>query len=217
MRKAAFIGGLFAIAVTAYLVLGHVIWPAERVDLKNYFKPGDTLYSRFEGFHQTVVAVDGEWLQTRLTVAPHASGPPEHFHEHFEEKFTVRSGTLSIMVNGEKRRLHAGETIVVPPMTPHKPFNETSEPVVVENDDPRTLPLRFGYTLSQLYGFMDRFPSGPGTKDMLMQLSVYGSEADSWLAGGPPLSVQKAMRFVMAPAARVAGYRSFYSEYRPQS
>jgi hypothetical protein len=120
------------------------------------------------------------------------------------------------LINGEKRTLRAGETISVPPLTKHKPFNETSEPVLVENEDEKTLPVEFGYHLSQLYGFMDQYPGGPNMLRMLMQLSVYGTEADSYIADGPSLGFQKSMRVLMAPTARLLGYRNYYEEYRPR-
>jgi mannose-6-phosphate isomerase-like protein (cupin superfamily) len=205
--------------VVVFLLLGiaaNSIFPEKQPDLNGYFEPGDKLVSRFEGFDQTVIAVDGDWLHTRLEVAPMAGGPPEHFHEHFAETFTVKSGTLSILVDGEKRTLKAGETITIPPMTRHKPFNETSETVIVESDDPKTIPVKFAYILSQLYGFMDTYPDGPSVPAMIMQLSTYGNEADSWLADGPPLAVQKAMRVLLAPTARLMGYSSKYEQFRPR-
>lgn len=205
--------------VTIYLLVGLAIntaFPALTPELAGYFKPGDRLVSRFEGFDQTVLAVDGEWLHTRLEVAPLAGGPPEHFHEHFAETFTVRSGTLSILVDGEKRTLDAGDSITIPPMTRHKPFNETSETVIVESDDPKTIPVKFAYILSQLYGFMDTYADGPSGPAMVMQLSTYGNEADSWLADGPQVGVQKAMRVALAPTARLMGYSSFYEGYGPK-
>ena len=94
-------------------------------DYDNYFQPGDRLFSRYEGFDQTIIAIKDGWQNTRLEVAPGAAGPPEHMHESFEERFTVKSGTLSILVNGEKRTVRAGETLAIPPKTRHKPFNET--------------------------------------------------------------------------------------------
>lgn len=207
-------------AVFSYVVAGiavsELVFPAAKPDVSQYFDPGDHLVSRFEGFDQTVLSVNDGWLHSRLEVAPHAPGPPEHFHEAFSETFTVKSGTLSILVNGEKRTLKAGETITIPPMTRHKPFNETDETVIVESNDPKTLPVEFGYHLSQLYGFMDRFPNGPSTPQIMIQLSVYGSDADSYIADGPPLGVQKAMRVVMAPTARLLGYRRYYPEYKPR-
>jgi uncharacterized RmlC-like cupin family protein len=206
--------------VGLYLIFGIVIdtyvFPARQPDYANYFRPGDKLVSRFEGFDQTILGIRNGWLHTRLLVVPNAAGPPEHFHEAFTETFTVKSGTLSILVNGEKRTLRAGETITVPPMTKHKPFNETSEPVIIEGENERTLPVEFGYHLSQLYGFMDKHDNGPNTLQMLMQLSVYGIEADSYIADGPSLSVQKSMRIIMAPTARLLGYKNYYEEYRPR-
>jgi mannose-6-phosphate isomerase-like protein (cupin superfamily) len=65
-----------------------------------------------------VLAVEGGWVHTRLEIAPHAPGPPEHLHEDFEEKFTVREGTVSLLVNGEKRTLQAGDSFTVGRMTP---------------------------------------------------------------------------------------------------
>ena len=205
--------------VTIYLAVGiavNVAFPEQQPDLRGYFRPGDRLHSRFEGFDQTVISVEGDWLHTRLEVAPLGGGPPEHFHEHFAETFTVKSGTLSILVDGEKKTLKAGESITIPPMTRHKPFNETNETIIVEGDDPKTIPVKFAYILSQLYGFMDTYPEGPSVPAMIMQLSTYGNEADSWLADGPPLGVQKAMRVVLAPTARLMGYSSNYELFRPR-
>lgn len=221
MKKLFRIFILFPVlAVIGYLAFGLIlVWflrPAEKRDLTNYFRPGDKFASKYEGFEQTVIAVNDGWLHTRLEVKPHAGGPPEHFHEAFSETFTVKSGTLSILVDGEKRTLKAGETFTIPPMTRHKPFNETDETVIVESDDPKTLPVEFGYLLTQLYGFMDSLPNGPTAPHMMMQFSVYGSDADSYLADGPPIGVQKAMRVIMEPTARLMGYRDYYEEYRPK-
>ncbi len=208
--------GLVGLYLIFGIVISEYVVPAEKPNYQNYFRPGDKLVSRFEGFDQTVLAVDGDWLHTRLEVLPNAAGPPEHFHERFTENFTVKSGTLSILVDGEKRTLRAGESISIPPMTRHKPFNETNETVVVESADPKTLPIKFGYFLSQVYGLMDSYENGPGTLPIVMQLSVYGNEADSWLADGPSLNMQKALRVTLEPTARLLGYKNYYEEYAPR-
>lgn len=205
--------------VTAYfafsIYLDSVFLRPQKVDLDNYFRPGDKLVSRFEGFDQTILGVKDGWLHTRLEVMPNAAGPPEHAHVHFTETFTVKKGKLSILINGEKRILNEGETISIPPMTAHKPFNETDEVVVVESDDEKTLPVEFGYHLSQMYGFMDMHPNGPSMPQMLMQLSVYGDDFDSVIAG-PPVGIQRTMRTLIAPTARLLGYSSYYEEFKPK-
>ena len=197
------------------IYLDSVFIRPQKVVLDDYFRPGDKLVSRFEGFDQTVLGVKDGWLHTRLEVMPNASGPPEHASVHFTETFTVKKGKLSILINGEKRVLKEGETISISPMTMHKPFNETGETVIIESDDTKTLPVEFGYHLSQMYGFMDMHPSGPSMPQMLMQLSVYGDDFDSIIAG-PPVGIQRAMRTLIAPTARLFGYSSYYEEFKPK-
>jgi mannose-6-phosphate isomerase-like protein (cupin superfamily) len=216
LRIVAGFAGVLGLYIIFSIVISEYLFPADTPDYSNYFRPGDKLASRFEGFDQTVLSVNGDWMNTRLEVKPGAAGPPEHFHADFEERFTVKSGMLSILVNGEKKTLKAGETLSIPPMTRHKPFNETNETVVVEGDRPNILPVKFGYALSQLYGFMDQYPNGPSTRQVLLQLSVYGNEADTWIADGPSLNTQKAMRVILAPTARLLGYRNYYEEFKPR-
>ena len=208
--------GIIGLYLIFGIVINEYVFPAATPDYANYFLPGDKLVSKYEGFDQTILGIKNGYLHTRLVVAPNAAGPPEHFHENFTETFTVKNGTLSMLVNGEKRILKAGETISVPPMTKHQPFNETGEPVVVESDDERTLPVEFGYHLSQLYGVMDSFPNGISMPQMMMQFAVYGTEADTYIADGPSLGTQKAMRVIMAPTARLLGYKNYYEEYKPK-
>jgi mannose-6-phosphate isomerase-like protein (cupin superfamily) len=216
LRIVAGLIGAVGLYVIFSIVIGEYVFAQAPIQFNDYFRPGDRLASRFEGFYQTVISVNGDWMHTRLEIRPHAEGPPEHFHEGFTENFTVKSGTLSVMVNGEKQTVRAGETVSVPPLTPHRPFNETDEVVVIESEDPRSIPTKFGYVLSQLYGLMDEYPNGPSTRNIVLQLSVYGNDADTWIANGPPLNVQKAMRVMMAPTARLLGYRNYYPQYRPQ-
>ncbi|MCA1590781.1 MAG: cupin domain-containing protein [Acidobacteria bacterium] len=155
---------LTAAGLAAYLIGGliiyHYLWRQAKPDLTEYFRSGDKLLSRFEGFDQTVLDVREGWMHTRLEVAPHAAGTPEHFHTGFTKNFTVKTGTLSILIGGGKRTLRERESISIPPMTNHKPFNETGETVVIESDDPKTLPVEFGYFLSQAYGVMDSQTNG---------------------------------------------------------
>lgn len=204
-------------AVSAYvaagLLLTHLVFPYPERQLTD-FRPGDTFGSTAEGFQQTVLAVEGGWVHTRLEIAPHAPGPPEHLHQDFEEKFTVREGTVSLMVNGEKRTLRAGDSFTVGRMTPHRPFNDTEKVAVVQSDhDTKSIPTEFAYYLSQIYPLMDE---GRGDVSMLLQLAAFGNGMDTWIANGTPVSIQKAMRIVLGPTARLLGYRLHYEKYRPR-
>lgn len=211
---------LWAVAVVAgYFVFGIIlhnfVFPQAKPDYANYFKAGDKFQSKSEGFNQTILAVNDGWVHLSLEVKPKASGPPVHIHENFDETFTVKEGELSLLVNGEKRTLKAGETFTIPRGTPHKPFNETDQSVVVESrDNVKTMPAEFAYHLSQIYPLVDSLGENPSNLKMIMQFSVYGNEMDSWLADAPPIKLQKAMRHLLAPTARLAGYKNYYEEYR---
>lgn len=211
LYKALIIVGYLAVGI----ILNYYIFPEKKPDLTNYFQPGDVLHSKSEGFDQTVISVKDGWIHSTLTVQPKAPGPPEHIHTNLVEVFVVKEGTLSMLVNGEKKILEAGESITIPVGTAHKPFNETDQPVVVANDaSEKDLTLEFAYHLSQLYPFVDSMGENPSAFPMIMQLSVYGSDMDAYLAEGGPIPVQKAMRFLLAPTARLLGYKNYYEEYR---
>ncbi len=209
--KLAIIVGYFAIGI----ILNYYIFPEQKPDLANYFQSGDKFYSKAEGFDQHILWQRDGWVRLSLIIEPKGFGPPEHIHTDLDETFTVKEGVLSILVNGEKKTLQKGETVTVKSGTPHKPFNETDSPVIVEStEDEKSLPVEFAYHLSQLYPFVDSLGENPSAFSMIMQLSVFGNEMDAYLADGGPIFMQKAIRFLLAPTARLLGYKSYYEQYR---
>lgn len=65
-------------------------------------------------FHPT----GGDILEVDLFVRPGAF-VREHVHPAQEETFTAVAGTFELDLDGEKRRLQPGESIVIPERTPH--------------------------------------------------------------------------------------------------
>ena len=133
-----------------------------------------------EGFSQEIKKIDNDWAYCRMEMAAFAAGPPEHIHETFDEVFRVESGAACMLVNGEKKILKAGETLLVPKGTPHKPFNETGEMVVL--DDPTgqqaTMPACFAHGLVSVYAAMDRIGDMDSPK-MKLELAAQGNEFDT--------------------------------------
>lgn len=208
---AIIIGGYFAVGI----ILNYYIFPEQKPDLTNYFQSGDRFHSDSEGFDQNILWQKDGWVRLSLVIQPKGFGPPEHLHTNLDETFTVKEGVLSILVNGAKKTLRKGESLTVIRGTPHKPFNETDSPVIVESsDDEKSLPVEFAYHLSQLYPFVDSLGEKPSAFSLIMQLSVYGNEMDAYLADGGPIFVQKALRCLLAPTARLLSYKNYYEEYR---
>jgi mannose-6-phosphate isomerase-like protein (cupin superfamily) len=206
--------------LAAYLLVGalldRVIFPEGEPGAEYYPPEGHTFVSRTEGFRQTIAKRENGLTWLELVLEPNAAGPPEHIHTGFAEKFIVAEGTLSLMVNGEKKTLRPGETLMVPPGTPHKPFNESNAPAVVKGpfDPEYALPDQFTVFLTQAYGFFDESEANSRPPKALLQMSRFSPKYDSWLAG-PPVFLQKALYFVIGPTARLLGYRTYYEKYKP--
>ena len=206
--------------VLAYVFIGalldKVIFPEAEPGSDYYPREGQVFVSKTEGFHQTILKRENGLVWLGLMLEPFAPGPPEHIHTAFPENFIVAEGTLSLLVNGEKKLLRPGESLLVNPGTPHKPFNETDSRIVIKT--PLTpeyaLPERFTVFLTQAYGFFDESEPNSQPPKVLLQMSRFSPKYELWLAS-PPVPLQKAFFFVIGPTARLLGYRTHYEKYKP--
>lgn len=192
-----------------YLIFGGLIFnhlfPPQTTDYQSYFNKNPAFVSKVEGFSQEVKKIENDWIYLKVSMTPRAAGPPEHIHEDFDEYFVVEQGTASILINGKKHLLKEGEQLLIPKGTPHKPFNESNETVVLNdttNQHP-TMPCVFAYHLSKLYPSMDKY--GADSPKVLLQLAGLGNQADTWVAKAP-IPAQKAFRWLLGPTARLLGY-----------
>ena len=203
--------------VTGYLVIGliihHWIIPSKIPDYIDYFKVGTSFNSKLEGLTQTVIKAENGLLTSDIAIEPRANGPVAHMHENFDEKFTVKSGVLSMQYGSEVKKISAGQSIVIPRGTAHKPFNETDSVVVVTSE----MPLDFAYCLSQIYPFWDEDTANTKPPKVLFQLAVFGSKFDSYpTVDAPPKPVLKTLKFLLAPTARLTGYKSYNEANNPK-
>ena len=205
---------LFTLA--GYLAIGYlfhlVIFPEKKPAISTYFKPGQQFYSKAEGVRQTVLKQENGNVFCSAEIEPFAGGPPKHIHTDFDEYFQVKNGELSVWIDGKVVKLHPGDSLFVPRGTPHKPFNETAETIYVKGEI--AFPEKFAFYLSQVYGLMDNDPSfgkSPATALQMSMLSTAGF--DSYLVDGPPVFIQKLTNFLLVPATRLIGYKSYYKEY----
>jgi mannose-6-phosphate isomerase-like protein (cupin superfamily) len=195
------------------LIIHHWVLPTKTLDYSNYFEVGKSFYSKLEGLTQTVVKVENGNLMTDIEIQPKSAGPVTHIHEKFDETFTVKSGTLSMQYGSEIKKITAGQTIVIPKNTPHKPFNETDSSILVTSE----MALEFAYCLSQIYPFWDEQEANTKPPKILFQLAVFGDKFDSYpTVDAPPKPVLKALKFLLAPTARLMGYKNYNEDYKPK-
>lgn len=203
--------------IAGYLLVGliihHWIFPTKNPDYSDYFKVGAKFHSKLEGLTQTVVKIENGNLISDIEIQAKAIGPVTHIHENFDEIFHIKSGTLSMQYGSEIKKISAGQSIVIPKNTPHKPFNETDSIVIVTSE----MPLDFAYCLSQIYPFWDQNEANSKPPKILFQLAVFGDKFDSYpTVDAPPKPVLKTLKFLLAPTARLIGYKNYYEEYQPK-
>lgn len=202
-----------AAIAAAYLVLGHlwhrVLAPLPAPDPSTFPQAGDRFGSEAEGVIQEVMAVHDGWVVLTARLAPHADGPPLHVHDDFAETFMPTQGVLHVQLADRVVRLQPGESLTVEAGVPHRPYNPTDEEVVLGSTTP-SMPQSFAAALVQLYRVMDGRGTRPAT--MLLQLSVVDPIFDTHLATVPRW-LQRTLNVVLAPMARLLGYRNYYPEY----
>jgi len=90
-------------------------------------KAGEVLDNPFTGqsltFRRTAADTGGDLLEVESTWASGGQAPPEHHHPRQEEHFEVLEGELQVRIGDAERTVRTGETIDVPPGTPHAMWN----------------------------------------------------------------------------------------------
>jgi mannose-6-phosphate isomerase-like protein (cupin superfamily) len=82
-------------------------------------------------FRATAASTDGAYVEIEATYPPDSAKPPLHLHPSQEEHFTVLSGRLHTVVDGQERDIGPGEELVVPPGTSHQMWAIADEPTQV--------------------------------------------------------------------------------------
>lgn len=164
-------------------------------------------------FLETAATTGGEYLKVRLEMAPGGSLPRPHTHPRAEERFEVVGGRVQIMTAGETRVAKAGETVIVPRGASHvwgNPFDDPAAIAVTVNpalDLETFFETWFGLASD---GKVNARTQMPSFLQMVLVMHDYRAEI-----GVPGLAgvALRGLAPVMAPVARVRGYRSSYPRY----
>jgi mannose-6-phosphate isomerase-like protein (cupin superfamily) len=134
-----------------------------------------------------------------------------HVHLDFTQGWEVGSGTATIAVDGEARRLQAGDGVEIAEGTRHQdPYNEGTEPLVVRwTIEPVT---EFVHGFLNAYAHLlgrdelndqDEFP-------MLQLFVILRSTGAQSFAADLPVGLQRLTLPLLAAVGRMRGYRPSY-------
>lgn len=171
-------------------------------------REGDVIENPVSGarivFRKTARNTNGELLQFDLFFKRHLIGGARLIHPRQEMRFEVVSGMVRSPVGGKEQSLSAGQVVVVPPGVPHSFRNDGDEEAHVLVDFRPALKLETFF--ETVFGLArDGKTTRRGTPNLL-QTALLAREHEFFFAG-PPIVLQRALIAVLAPIARLLGYR----------
>jgi len=164
-------------------------------------------------FRRTGADTNGELLEADLYVSP-GGFVREHAHPAQEERFTGVSGTFVMDVDGERRTIGPGDSVVIPPRTPHGfPAAAEGSQLLVEVRPALHLDDYFRAFLGLSRDRRIRMPA-KGLPGPLLQVAVLMDRfAPEIAAPGIPLALQRPLWRVLAWLGRLRGRSSSFPEY----
>jgi quercetin dioxygenase-like cupin family protein len=154
----------------------------------------------------------GELLVADGYLRPGSAVAGEHVHPAIEERFTVVRGRVGFRIDGRESIAEPGQRLHVPAGTVHDWWNAGDEEahVVVEISPA----ARFEVMALNLFGLVQDGKTNSKGMPNLLQTALLAQEFEDVLYfTKPPRAVQKVLSVVLAPIARLFGYRGSYPEY----
>ena len=133
----------------------------------------------------------------------------EHLHPALHESFSVEQGELTVLRDGRRSTLRAGERVDIEPCVWHDWWNEGAVPAVVRVEV--TPGERFVHLLETLFGLARGGHVNARGMPKPLQLALTATEfSDVVVLRKPPAVVQRVAFGALAPIARRRGYRATY-------
>ncbi len=163
-------------------------------------------------FLQTGTQTNGELLQIEYAVERPESNPaiPLHKHLNCAERFAVIHGKLGVVLNGSRQELGAGESVTIPPGTPHTFWNASVDELrfITEVRPPGDLQTYW----ETVFGLAQDGKVQANGLPNLLQLAVVAPLADSY-DPRTPVAVTKGLVTVLGGIGRLLGYKARYPKY----
>jgi quercetin dioxygenase-like cupin family protein len=164
-------------------------------------------------FLQTTAMTGGDLLKISIDMAPGGTLARPHVHPRAVEEFEVLSGRIQLKTSGKTRVAEAGESVVVPSGAAHVWGNPFDDPATI------TVAIRPALKLEPffetLFGLASDGKLNPKTQmPSFLQLILIAHEyREEVTLPGVTGMATRGLGAVLAPLARVRGYRSIYPQY----
>ena len=157
-------------------------------------------------FLRTGEDTNGELLEFDIVVSPGGFVTAEHIHPSQYEHFIVQDGKLLLKHKGKEKIHHAGGEATIEPGTRHVWWNDGDSDLRVRVDfRPAD---QFSHFLTSLFALVQDGKTNKRGMPNLLQLSVMMQKYGHVIyPSRPPRAVQNVLFFILAPVARLLGYK----------
>lgn len=161
-------------------------------------------------FRQTAATTGGKLVEVDFYMRPGAFVAAEHIHPRQEERFEVIAGTLSGRVGGKELAGVKGETVVVPPGTPHLWWNSGDEELHVRVEVRPA--LNFEGFFETFFGLAQdgEVSTKTGLPNPLQMAVTLRAYQDVLILAKPPRPMQTVVFGSLAAVGRLLGYKADY-------
>ncbi|MGA2010272.1 MAG: cupin domain-containing protein [Solirubrobacteraceae bacterium] len=164
---------------------------------------------------ERAVLVEAPWWNAAgrgvadLTALPGARVVGEHLHPALHESFSVREGELTVLRDGQRSVVHAGERVDIEPGVWHDWWNAGRQDAIARVEV--TPGERFVHMIETLFGLAREGHVNKRGMPHPLQLALIATEfADVIVFRKPPAGVQRVLFGALTPIARRRGYRATY-------
>lgn len=171
-----------------------------------------TMKSRMT-FRVTTQESAGERIVVEFENEPDDIGPPYHCHPHQQEEYEVLEGELTLKVDGKEHLLRSGETLLVPPGTPHCFWNASQQRVRFTSEHQPALGWeRFITTIYDL-DYDGKCNDNALPRPLQLFTTIAHRSGEEYLVG-PPRFAQKLLAATLGWLGQLLGLSPFYTSQR---
>jgi mannose-6-phosphate isomerase-like protein (cupin superfamily) len=175
---------------------------------------GEVLENPFTRERAVIIELPWQNAQGRavseMTALPGARVVGEHLHPAIHERFSVLQGELTVIRDGQRSTLGAGERADIEPGVWHDWFNRGAVDAVVRVEV--TPGERFAHMIETLFGLAREGHVDAKGMPNPLQLALTAQEfSDVIVFRRPPPAVQRVVFGALGPIARRRGYRGTYA------
>ncbi len=201
-----------------YIFVGQLIHryvlPEPVPDDTMYPVSGDVITNPFAGeqiiFIKSGIETGGAYSLREFHLKPGGAVPRAHIHSDYDETFKVIRGRLTVICNGSEHVLQPGDSLTIPRGTAHQPVNTGNVELVTIN---RVSPAaKHDLMLAQTHGFFTEKDRPRSKGEFFLQAMLFVDYYKTYTAD-LPVPAQKILSFLLAPTARLLGYRTCRPHY----